>query len=139
MSGGTYTALTDEQLVAEFERRAVAQSAARTVEGHNQNIQATFDIRDELSRRGEESLRKLLPLIHHTNASVRLDAAVDCYALALKECLPVLVELASRQNDIVGIHAGFFLMANNDEFRARAYADYHKQYGPWPWERSNRS
>lgn len=63
-----------------------------------------FPAANALKRRGSSSVSKLLPLLHHSNADVRLAAASIAYEADKPECRKVLEELAKTLN-MAGIMA----------------------------------
>jgi len=90
---------TDEELVKGVMSTAIAcfvASLKKDVEESNFQMDLAYVIVTELRRRGEEALKKLLPVLAHEDDSIRLAAAWALLPTHPDEARPVLEEIASK-------------------------------------------
>jgi hypothetical protein len=103
----TVTDMSTGQLVARFEDAGIRGYATRflggefepfDVELYNRIVGETRNIVDELNARG--SLNELLPLLDHSNISVRRTAATYAISVAPDRTLPVLEAVSASRDSI---------------------------------------
>ena len=90
---------TDEELVKGVMSTAIARFVAslqHDVEESNYQMDLAFVIVAELRSRGEEALKKLLPILAHEDESIRLAAAWALLPTHPDEARPVIEEIASK-------------------------------------------
>jgi hypothetical protein len=108
----TVTDMSMGQLVARFEDAGIRGYATRflggefepfDVELYNRIVGETRNIVDELNARG--SLNELLPLLDHSNISVRRTAATYAISVAPDRTLPVLEAVSASRDSIEAARA----------------------------------
>ena len=121
--------MSTDHLVARFEDAGVRRYATRflggefepfDVELYNRIVGETRNIVDELNARG--SLNELLPLLDHSNISVRRTAATYAISVAPDRTLPVLESISASRDLIEASRASATLDRWNDSKKKGAGA-----------------
>jgi hypothetical protein len=127
----TVTDMSTGQLVARFEDAGIRGYATRflggefepfDVELYNRIVGETRNIVDELNARG--SLNELLPLLDHSNISVRRTAATYAISVAPDRTLPVLEAVSASRDSIEAPRASATLDRWNESKKKDGKASY---------------
>ncbi|HLN23787.1 MAG TPA: hypothetical protein VK558_07360 [Patescibacteria group bacterium] len=124
--------ITDNKIIQRYIELEVRAGQQRTVDASNALVLEAKVFGDELTARGPETLRKLLPLLGHENCHVQVSIAMRCYTIALELCGPILWKLAQSHGPESG-QAMVFLMRTDPAYREFLDEETDKSVGGTWW------